>query len=228
MISRTSFAVLTALGLIAAGGAQALTISDNFVTPSNTTDLQDETGTLSQFDALANGTLTSVTLEVSAHSDSTTSLTNTAAQSQTFSYLSTLDFLFSSSNADLSAALSGTILTNTLADTGGFITLASGGVQDLGQRVEDGVASVTLGPADAAFSAFLGTGSFDVICNTFTGSSFRGGGGNINTDQVTTAQCDATVTYTYDPAPPPSVALPGSLLLLSAGMFGFGATRRRK
>lgn len=219
-----------ALGLGLTGSAQALIISDSFITPSATTDLTNVTNTLALFDSSL-GTLNSVTFEISAHSDSTTSLVNSSANSQFFKYDSNLNFLFSTSIASLSATLpAAPQLITTLATTGGFQSLASGATLNLGQIIDQ--AAFTTPVITTNLSDYMGAAgsNFDVTCSTLTSSNFTGGGGNITTNQTTTGQCDAKIIYDYTAAVTSNVPAPASLALLGMGLIGlrFGRKSAKK
>ena len=228
----------TLMGLAFAGSVQALTISSSFITPLATTDLGSFSSPLSNALDLYDpslGTLNSITLTLSAHSVSTTILSNGASAAQFFEYNSDLNFFFGSSLAAVNSAIGGDVfaiqLQTNLATTGGSVVLGSGASLDLGTKTDDKFVSFTFNSGDAAFAELIaGPGTFDLTCFTSTTSTFTGGGGNINTDQVSQGQCDGSVEYDYTEDvivdPNPTVASPASLVLMSLGLAGFGFGRR--
>ncbi|SEA59094.1 PEP-CTERM sorting domain-containing protein [Alkalimonas amylolytica] len=220
-MKKLQVALLTA-GLFSVGSVQASPISFDFFNAHETTEIQ-QTGSLSMFDD-ALGNLTSVTLNLLGESISSTILDNQASNGQTFSYLSQLSFFFDILGLSNNITLPAPTFITTLATTNGFATLASGTQLDLGTNTEQGAYSFTFtDPMDIA--AFVGAGSFTVNCNTLSSSGFTGGGGNIDTNQVTTGACGAEVIYSYN-TPTTSISEPMTLWLFGAGLFGFAAMRR--
>ena len=61
-------------------------------------------------------------------------------------------------------------------------------------------------------------------CDSLSGISIIGGGGNIGSSQVTKAGCGATISYDYRPTT--QVPEPMSIAVLGAGLLGLGAARR--
>jgi hypothetical protein len=221
-------------GLVFAAGAQAAVITDSFTNALQTTEIS-QNGTLDKFDSSL-GTLNSVTLTLSGDSVSQTVLENTSAQGQFFEFDSTLNFFFDATSVGL--APDSPAFTTTLATTGGFVNLDSGASQDLGETADSGsfVATLTDPDAISAFLASADMATFDIGCNTISGSNFNGGGGNINNVQTTDASCNAQVSYDFaGEAPPPDddggvigVPEPTALMLIGAGLLGFVGLRRRK
>ena len=218
--------LLMAGALAVSAGVQAATVTDSFSLGPLTTDLTTATatGNLAQFDSSL-GTLTSISLILSGDSTSTTSIDNNSAQSQRFAFDSTLDWEFE--------VLAGTGnfvtgFTTDLAHTGGRVSLASGATLDLGTTTDNGSITLTFSGPDLA--QFIGTGNVGIGCNTFTGSAFNGGGGNLVANQVTSANCSGDITYNYDGTPPPvgQAPEPAAAWLIGAGLLGFVGFRARK
>lgn len=210
-------------GFAFTAGAQAATVSFSDSTAHVVTELETATSSLDfgQFDSSL-GTLNSISIELSGESISSSALENTSAQNQRFSFVSDLEWEFEV------LAGSGNFLTGfttALADTGGRISLASGATTILGPNTDTGSFTVNIAAAD--FGQFIGGGNAAVGCNTFTGSTFSGGGGNIANVQSTTGSCAGAITYDYT-ASSVSVPEPASLALLGLGLGFMGFTRRNK
>jgi hypothetical protein len=210
-------------GLAVTAGAQAATFTASDSLAHSITDLETGSSTLNlgQFDASL-GTLNSITITLSGESISDTVVSNTSAQSQRFSYVSTLDWEFEV------LAGSGTFVPafqTALASTGGRVDLAAGGTLDLGTTTDSGIFTLTVAAAD--FGQFVGNGTSAIGCNTFTNSSFSGGGGNLSAAQNTTGACSAEISYDYTGAVA-TVAEPASLALMGLGLGFMGFTRRNK
>lgn len=209
-------ALLAVSGIAAAGGAQATVITGSFLNPMLTTEI-NQSGLLPLFD-ISLGTLNSVTLTLVGNSESTTSLFNAAANPQTFSFQSILNYFFTFSNG---VSVGAPAFTTTLATTGGFPTLGSGATLNLGTTTDSGSAVVT-GP----LANFIGVGNFTVGCTTLSSSTFVGGGGNIQNIQNTTANCGADISYDYTPTIT-RVPEPTALWLLGVGLLGLVGVRRK-
>lgn len=214
-------ALLAALAFT--GNAYALTISDSFSNAEQTTEIS-QSGLLDYFDTTL-GILDSVQLTLNGSMTTTITLTNQAAQSQSGTATGLVDLYFSGVPAL-------TVPAPAIAMTAptGFVTLASGATQSFGPILDSDTWNSGVQTGAGILSAFSlsGGGTFSVSCNSLSGISIVGGGGNFNSTQVTTAGCGATVVYNYHTAPPPSVPEPATLGLLGLGLLGLGAMRRRK
>jgi len=223
---KKSICALLVTGCIAASGAvQAEIITDSFANGFETTEI-NQTGSLAMFDGSL-GTLDSLILTLSGESISQTNLLNTSSGGQSFIYESALDFLFDLSSINQTAPFP--TVTTILASTGTFVNLASGGTLQLGPTNDTDSFVLELFGAD--LDAFIGAAgdTFELGCQTFTKSSFTGGGGNISNVQTTTALCGADISYNYTAdVPVTDVAEPASLWLFGASMLGLAGFRRRK
>ncbi|MBL4631364.1 MAG: choice-of-anchor E domain-containing protein [Paraglaciecola sp.] len=219
-LNKVIASVLLTGSLAIASSAQATVITSSYTNAFEVTEIS-QTGSLSQFDS-ALGTLNSATLTLSGESLSSTILINNAAGMASFDFNSILNFFFDVSSVGVTIPLPAFV--TQLASTSGFVGLASGVSLNLGPVSDIASYSVTLTGSDLA--AFVGTGLFDTSCNTISGSSFTGGGGNISNDQTTTAFCSASISYDYTETT--LVSAPASALLFGAGMLGLAVTRRNK
>lgn len=216
-----ALAMLTAL-VGFASTAQAGMVSDSFTNSFATTEIH-QTGSLDKFDATL-GTLNSATLTLSGDSLSHSILENTSHDSQFFDFESALNFFFDASSVGVTVP-SEAFKTN-LGSTDGFVSLAGGSHLNLGDISDSGSFSIEI--TGASLLAFIGAGTFDTSCQTISGSSFTGGGGNITVAQTTTARCNGEISYDFTAftTPPTSVSSPTTVLLFGAGLLGLMGTRR--
>lgn len=205
-------AVLAALSVGSANAALS------FSNAEQTTEIS-QTGFLDLFDSNL-GTLTGVTLTLTGSETTTITLTNNAAQSQTVRANGTVDLFFSSS-------LGGLTFANplvSLSATTGFVTLAPGATQSFGPLTD--ADTIVMTPLASLFSV-SGGGQFSITCESLSGISLTGGGGNVGSTQATTAGCGASIVYDYTPTTN-RVPEPASMALVGLGMMGLAAIRRRK
>ena len=206
---------LLALALIAAGSAQAATITQSAALNLETTEI-NQIFNINKFDS-ALGTLTGVAITLDGEAISSATLTNTAAQAQRFQFGSTLNLYLD--GAGLSEVLSLNLFNfNSQIQVGQTVNLGTVNPSD----------SLLINAAD--LSAFIGTGTTSFTCDSLVSNSQAGGGGNITVVQNTQAGCGLNVVYTYDVPtnPPAQVPEPASMALVGLGMMGLAAIRRRK
>ncbi len=211
-------AVLAALGT---GSANALVISGgSFSNALETTEIS-QSGNLSLFDSTL-GTLIGATLTLTGQDVMTITLTNNAAQAQLTSATGVVDLFFSSSLAALDLLLSAGNPIVSLTNPTGANNIPAGGSLVFGPLADSD--SAVLNPAPAMF-AQAGGGSFSISCQSLSGITIVGGGGNIASEQVTDAACGAGIEYEYEVNQTPE---PASMALVGLGLLGLGVARRRK
>lgn len=187
--------------------------------------------TLDKFDATGyNVTKVTVSLDSGALTSSG-SVTNLAAQAQSFSILTLASFF--NLTADGTTPASSFNTSNILIGSQGYTNLAPNSPAAFGAFTGNLTPSSQIFTSGSDISQFLGTGTFSFSPFTTIGTTIFGGGGNILTNIETFASASVTVTYEGEELPPPPppqpVPEPSTIVgLLIAGGLGTWAKAKRR
>ena len=227
--------VVLACAVLAFAGvnAQALNVSDSDSFANQLTELAGNPLRVDQFNS-ALGTLKGVKVTLSGNLTSAGDVTNTAAQSQTFTVSTRVEEFLATLATGGPSALSNyeVVAPFTLINSQKYTDLGSGTTAAFGPGAYDtGVLEVFTSTDPAALAGFIGTDTFGYDFTTSILTSISGGGGNVSSLIETLAGATLAVEYTYDEVvqpPPPPVPEPSTMLLLGLGMAGLLTIGRKR
>jgi hypothetical protein len=228
----SKFAVLAALGA-SSMFAGSITYTGSF--GPATTDFSNSVSLLDWNPALFPGqTLTGVVVTFKVTDDiSNITLTNNSGTIQNSFDVASTSKTFFSGAPEAGLWFPASPLTLTLFDSG-LISLGNSGGNCVIATPTTSCQSVSYNPASVSgtssytgvnLALYQGVGSFSINGATLAGTSFSGGGGNLQLNQTTTATFMGTVTYTYSASQAPE---PATMSLFGGALLGIGFFARKR
>ena len=214
-----NFFAAAALFVSFASVAQAGTMTETVTSTTGELQVTDFHDLLSVagFDA-ALGTLTGVSVTLSANGAFGGSLQNGASSLESFTISEDVNLQASSLNSLVAS------LTTDLTASQIYSNLAAGSTSAFGPYAPHASSS---GMATASeLASFIG-GSISATIDTLTSTTTVGGGGNIINKITTLADATLTIVYTYT-TPLTTVPEPATMAVLGLGLLGLGFVRQMR
>ncbi len=209
---------------------QAATFTDTDSFSAEITELTDQPLRVDPFDASL-GTLTKVTVTLSGSLSSVGTVTNTAAQAQSFTVSTRAQQYDGTKSGGSPAVLPSTFQVFTPFDLIGsqaYTALAPNTPAAFGPYSADrGPLIVFTSTSLADLAQFVGGGAFGYNFNTLILTAVQGGGGNVTTAINTNASASLSVTYEFE-GDVAVIPEPTTVSLVGLGLLGLAYARRRQ